>query len=306
MSEWNFGEVILQALNNQKNREAQAAAQATQIGAEKALQSQRLNQDQAQFTARQQQAHDEFLMQNAIAAGHLGVAQGGLKLSEDAQKFTQNEVFPWQKFTDRQHINQGWAANAVAQRHAGVAERTIGLDETKYNDYIGGQKLVGKAYGQLLDQNNPHRAEDAWKTITSDPMHTMYAVDHMGQPIQSALNREYLATSRRGEIRQVGDFTGAFNYADKSAWGRTGWIAGKALGWTGLGWTKSIPVETNPEAQKKLGLLGMIHMANQVTGSVDEEMAAIGHTPLSGEATDAASLYRNSMEYQNQINQGQK
>ena len=95
MSEWNFGEVILQAMNNQKNREAQAAAQQAQIGSEQTMQKRALGQQESEFTRRQQMEGDQFKQRLALEQQGVDINKADLGLRTTRQAHELGEAWDW-------------------------------------------------------------------------------------------------------------------------------------------------------------------------------------------------------------------
>ena len=112
MSEWNFGEVILQALNNQKNREAQAACIQDRAQAS--------NADRLAAYVRGTRSVDEYLKQCAIVNPHLQLHYRAQLLKKEAggadESKNEDEAGAVMRHLARVHDelgHKGWAGVAA-------------------------------------------------------------------------------------------------------------------------------------------------------------------------------------------------
>jgi hypothetical protein len=254
MSEWNFGEVILQAMNNQKNREAQAAAQQAQIGSEQTMQKRALGQQESEFTRRQQMEGDQFKQRLALEQQGVDINKADLGLRTTRQAHELGEAWDWQKTQDMAHnalgfgelqnrinaekfhegaeFNEQKRAALVHEGQVDYANQTNRIEPVIHQDQWAMQKARLTTFNtaaDILTNNSPLKSQQMGEAFKNDPYRGA-DFEKWGGFMNATYNNDLLKTSKLEPQRYVSGMFGPPEKTQNNLGGMLDYASGTLVG----------------------------------------------------------------------------
>jgi hypothetical protein len=249
--EWNFGEVILRAIENEKNRQIQDRQF-----------NQSLSQADRHFDVSMGQRQQEF--------------KQNLALNQAEQQFRQGAQFEEQKRSTRVGESQGWASIANARRATDIQGGYLGMAMQKFQHEIGKETAMNPFVDASLNADPYAGAEQMKTALRSSPYRGALAPQVLPM-LQSQLSRAAFTTSNmqpREDIVIAGD-----TYKDFPKWAPPGEAWKYRLGAAVLpDWLlarRVTDVEMDPRARQakiEAAGLGQAGMTLQGVGDIKKEL----------------------------------